>query len=72
MDILIIGVSVRGLAESASHSRLGHRIMAVDHFGDFDLHLLCENRSIMRVLGLLYDVRHLMTASEHFVFDAFA
>lgn len=72
MDILIVGVSVRGLVESAVRSRLGHRIVAVDHFGDFDLRLLCENRSIKKDLGLPYDVRHLVTASRDLTFDAVA
>ena len=72
MDILIVGVSARGLVESAVRSGLGHRIIAVDHFGDFDLRLLCESRSIKRDLGLPYDVRHLMTASRDLAFDALA
>ncbi len=72
MDILIVGVSARGLAESAVRSGLGHRIVAVDYFGDFDLQLLCENRSIKRDLGLPYDVRHLITASRDLTFDALA
>ncbi|MBI3781581.1 MAG: ATP-grasp domain-containing protein [candidate division NC10 bacterium] len=72
MDILIVGVSARGLAESAVRSGLGHRILAVDHFGDFDLRLLCENRSIKRDLGLPYDVRHLITASRDLTFDGLA
>ena len=72
VDILIAGVSVRGLVESAVRSGLGHRIVAVDYFGDFDLGLLCESRSIKRDLGLAYDVRHLMTATQDFTFDALA
>jgi len=72
MDILIVGVSARGLAESAVRSGLGHRIIAVDYFGDFDLQLLCENRSIKRDLGLPYDVRHLITASRDLTFDMLA
>ena len=62
MDILIAGVSARGLAESAVRSGLGHRILAVDHFGDFDLRLFCESRSVKRDFALPYDVRHLITA----------
>ncbi len=72
MDILIVGVSVRAFVESAVRSGTGHRILAVDHFGDFDLHLLCEHRSIKRDLGLPYDVRHLVTASATLAFDALA
>lgn len=72
MDILIVGVSARGLAESAVRSELGHRVLAVDYFGDFDLQLLCQNRSIKRDLGLPYDVRHLATLSRDLTFDALA
>ena len=72
VDILIAGVSVRGLVESAVRSGSGDRIVAVDYFGDFDLQLLCEGRSIKRDLGLTYDVRHLMTASDALAFDALA
>lgn len=70
MDILIVGVSVRGLVESAVGSRLGHRIIAVDYFGDFDLRQLCENRSLKRDLGLPYDVQHLIRACQDLSFDA--
>ena len=72
MDILIAGVSARGLVESAVRSGLGHRILAVDHFGDFDLRWLCESRSIKRDFGLPYDVRHLITACRGLTFDALA
>lgn len=70
MDILIVGVSARALAESAIGSGIDCRILAVDHFGDFDLGLLCENRSIKRDLGLPYDVRHLATLCRGLTFDA--
>lgn len=72
MDILIVGVSVRGLVESAVRSRLGHRIIAVDYFGDFDLRLLSENRSLKRDLGLSYDVQNLVRACQDLSFDAIA
>lgn len=70
MDILIVGVSVRGLAESAVRSGLEHRIVGVDYFGDFDLGLLCPHRSIKKDLSLPYDSRHLITASSGLPFDA--
>ncbi|MDE2060391.1 MAG: ATP-grasp domain-containing protein [candidate division NC10 bacterium] len=70
MDILIAGVSARGLAESAVRSGLEHRIVAIDYFGDFDLGLLCPHRSIKRDLNLPYDTRHLITASSGLSFDA--
>lgn len=70
MDILIVGVSARGLAESAVRSGLAHRIVAADYFGDVDLGLLCPHRSIKRDLGLPYDARHLITASSSLPYDA--
>lgn len=70
MDILIAGVSARGLVESAVRSGLHHRIVAVDYFGDFDLGLLCAHRSIKRDLNLPYDPRHLIQASAGLTFDA--
>ncbi len=72
MDIFIAGVSARGLVESAIRSGLRHRIIAVDYFGDFDLQLLCESRSIKRDLGLPYSAQHLVTLSGGLTFDAMA
>lgn len=70
MDILVVGVSARGLAESAVRSGLAHRIVAADYFGDFDLGLLCPHRSIKRDLSLPYDARHLITVSSGLPYDA--
>ncbi|WP_337286941.1 ATP-grasp domain-containing protein [Candidatus Methylomirabilis sp.] len=70
MDILIGGVSARGLAESAVQSGLRHRIVTVDYFGDFDLGLLCTYRSIKRDLNLPYDPGYLIQASAGLTFDA--
>ena len=72
MDILIAGVSARGLVESAVRSGLPHRIVAVDYFGDFDLGLLCTHRSIKRDLSLPYDTHHLITASSGLTWGALA
>jgi len=70
VEILIAGVSVRGLAESAVRSGFGHRIVAVDHFGDFDLRRLCRSRSIKRDLRLPYEVRHLLAARRDLAYEA--
>ncbi|HWQ70377.1 MAG TPA: ATP-grasp domain-containing protein [Patescibacteria group bacterium] len=70
MEILIGGVSARGLAESAVRSGLRHRIVTVDYFGDFDLGLLCTYRSIKRDLNLPYDPGYLIQASAGLTFDA--
>ena len=72
MDILIAGVSARGLVESAVRSGLHHRIVAVDYFGDFDLGLLCAHRSIKKDLNLPYDTHHLITASSGLTWGALA
>lgn len=72
MDILIAGVSARGLVESAVRSGLHHRIVAVDYFGDFDLGLLCTHRSIKNDLRLPYDPYNLIAASSDLAWDALA
>ncbi|HWR20477.1 MAG TPA: ATP-grasp domain-containing protein [Verrucomicrobiae bacterium] len=72
MDILIAGVSARGLVESAVRSGLPHRIVAVDYFGDFDLGLLCTHRSIKKDLNLPYDAHHLIPASSGLAWGALA
>ncbi len=72
MDILIAGVSARGLVESAVRSGLHHRIVAVDYFGDFDLGLLCTHRSIKNDLRLPYDAHHLIPASSSLAWSALA
>ncbi|MDD5560113.1 ATP-grasp domain-containing protein [Candidatus Methylomirabilis sp.] len=72
MDILIAGVSARGLVESAIRSGLHHRIVAVDYFGDFDLGLLCTHRSIKNDLNLSYEAHHLITASSCLAWGALA
>lgn len=69
MDILIVGVSARALAESAIRTGLAHRIVAADYFGDFDLGTLCPHRSIKRDLRLPYEARHLIAASADLPFD---
>jgi predicted ATP-grasp superfamily ATP-dependent carboligase len=72
VDILIAGVSARGLVESAVRSGLHHRIVAVDYFGDFDLGLLCTHRSIKNDLRLPYDAHHLIPASSGLAWGALA
>jgi predicted ATP-grasp superfamily ATP-dependent carboligase len=72
MDILIAGVSARGLVESAIKSGLQHRIVAVDYFGDFDLGLLCAHHSIKKDLERPYDPHSLITASSGLAWDALA
>jgi len=47
--VLIVGVSTRGLAESAA--RAGYRVVAVDSFGDLDLRACADAVSIARTGG---------------------
>src|SRR5207245_11417241 len=47
--VLIVGVSTRGLAESAA--RAGYRVVAVDSFGDLDLRACADAVSVARTGG---------------------
>ena len=52
MKILLIGVSARGLAESAVNS--GYSVIALDAFGDLDLQGFCESHALLRDFGIPY------------------
>jgi predicted ATP-grasp superfamily ATP-dependent carboligase len=51
-DVLIVGASVRALAESAAVS--GYRVVALDAYGDLDLQLRVPALSLRRDLGVEY------------------
>ena len=70
MKILLIGVSARGMAESAVKS--GYSIVALDAFGDLDLQGLCESHALLRDFGVPYSVKGLYQASSRLRFDAIA
>ncbi len=50
--ILLVGISVRLLAQSAV--RAGYRVLAVDYFGDTDLQALCPSLSLRHNAGQSY------------------
>jgi predicted ATP-grasp superfamily ATP-dependent carboligase len=70
MKILLIGVSARGLAESAVNS--GYSVIALDAFGDLDLNEICESYSLARDYGIPYSAAGLYKASRRLQFDAIA
>lgn len=70
MKILVVGVSVRALAESAVHS--GYAVEALDAFGDQDLKLLAASRSLHRDFNMIYSPAALHRASRQMSYDAVA
>ncbi len=70
MKTLLIGLSVRALAESAVHS--GYPVIALDSFGDQDLKALTESYSLHHDLHTLYNPQALYQASRRLVFDTVA
>jgi predicted ATP-grasp superfamily ATP-dependent carboligase len=70
MRILIIGISTRGLAESAKAA--GYELVTVDYFGDYDQKSWCENLSLKRDLNLPFGSAQLVEASRNLKFEAVA
>jgi predicted ATP-grasp superfamily ATP-dependent carboligase len=70
MKILIVGLSVRAMAESAVHS--GYPVVALDAFGDQDLRTLAEVHSLHHDLHASYSPLALYRASRQIDFDAVA
>jgi predicted ATP-grasp superfamily ATP-dependent carboligase len=70
MVILMIGLSVRGMVESAVNS--GYRVIALDAFADRDTQTLTNAYSIVRDFHTSYSPETLLNASRHFAFDGIA
>jgi predicted ATP-grasp superfamily ATP-dependent carboligase len=70
MRILIIGISTRGMAESAKAA--GYDLVTIDYFGDYDQKSWCENLSLKRDLNLPFGSAQLYEASRNLKFDAVA
>jgi|WetSurMetagenome_2_1015567.scaffolds.fasta_scaffold223083_1 uncharacterized protein len=70
MRILIAGVSVRAMVESAIRS--GYSVLALDAFGDRDLRTLAETRSLHHDFQVPYGARAIYRASRELAFDAVA
>jgi predicted ATP-grasp superfamily ATP-dependent carboligase len=68
MKILLVGLSVRSMMESAVHS--GYQATALDAFGDRDLKLLGESHSLHHDFHSVYSPNALYKASRMFAFDA--
>jgi uncharacterized protein len=68
MKILVAGVSVRAMVESAIHS--GYSVLALDAFGDRDLRALAETHSLHRDVHVRYGAEELFSASRRLAFDA--
>jgi len=70
MKILIMGVSVRAMAESAVVS--GYQVVGLDAFCDLDLQALCECYSLRRDYHSRFSAEALFKASRELSFDAAA
>ncbi len=69
MKILITGVSIRAIAESACRAGWAERVVTVDYFGDLDLKQACENYSLRRDAHCRYSVARLLKACGQFRWD---
>jgi uncharacterized protein len=70
MKILVVGVSVRAMAESAVRS--GYEILALDAFGDQDLKPITEAYALHRNFNMRYSPGALYRASRQLSYDAVA
>ena len=70
MKILIIGISVRAMVESAKNSN--YQVIALDAFGDRDLRAIAKTYSLRREFGVPYSPNALYQASRQLEFDAVA
>jgi hypothetical protein len=70
MKILIVGMSVRAVVESAVRS--GYRVLALDAFGDQDLKVLAESYALPRDFRVPYSPRSLYEAARRLQFDSVA
>jgi predicted ATP-grasp superfamily ATP-dependent carboligase len=68
MKMLLVGLSVRAMAESAVHS--GYDVIALDAFGDQDLEKIAESHSLQREFRTLFSAKALLIASQRLIFDA--
>jgi len=70
MKILVIGISVRAMVESAVNSN--YQVIALDAFGDQDLRAIAETYSLRRDFGIPYSPHALYQAGRRFEYDAVA
>ncbi len=70
MKILVVGISVRAMVESAVHNN--YPVIALDAFGDQDLRALTDCCSLRQECGIGYSPKTLYSASRQLAFDAVA
>jgi uncharacterized protein len=70
MRILILGVSVRAMVESATNSN--YAVVALDAFGDRDLAAMAESHSLHNDFHVRYSAAELFRASRQLDFNAIA
>ncbi len=70
MKILIVGISVRAMVESAVHSN--DPVIALDAFGDRDLKALGESHSLHHDFHVRYSANAIYRASRQLEYDAVA
>jgi predicted ATP-grasp superfamily ATP-dependent carboligase len=70
MKILVIGISVRAMVESAVHS--GYPVVALDAFGDQDLRAMAESHALQRDFHIPYSQGALFDTGRLLTFDAVA
>jgi uncharacterized protein len=70
MRILILGVSVRAMVESAANSN--YAVVALDAFGDRDLAAMAESHSLHHDFQVRYGAAELFRASRQLEFNAIA
>ena len=70
MKILVAGLSVRAMVESAVHS--GYRVIALDAFGDRDLRALAETKSLHGDFRSEYSAKALCEAAATLEFESIA
>jgi len=70
MKILVVGISVRAMAESAVHNN--YPVIALDAFGDQDLRALTECYSLRHEFGVEYNPQTLYHVGRKLAFDAVA
>ncbi len=68
MKILLLGVSVRAMAESAVAG--GYQVVGLDAFGDLDLQTVCECYSLRRDYHYRFSAEGLYKASRELSFDS--
>jgi predicted ATP-grasp superfamily ATP-dependent carboligase len=68
--VLLIGMSTRALAESATRKPRDYHIVSLDYFGDFDQRQIVENYSLLGNYTQSFSIERLFERSLDLAFDA--